>query len=79
MTVTPGTPTPLTTTGSVIQSSSQPVLSQASTSVVPTTPSQSASSTSVLPPQGRYPPCIEFGKYEIQTWYSSPYPQEYAK
>ncbi|XP_052686020.1 histone acetyltransferase KAT6B-like isoform X3 [Crassostrea angulata] len=28
---------------------------------------------------GRFPPCIEFGKYEIQTWYSSPYPQEYAK
>ncbi|XP_064627200.1 histone acetyltransferase KAT6A-like isoform X3 [Lineus longissimus] len=30
-------------------------------------------------PQGRYPPCIEFGKYEINTWYSSPYPQEYAR
>eukprot|EP00794_Sanderia_malayensis_P012840 gene12840-14160_t len=29
-------------------------------------------------PNGRYPPCIEFGKYEIETWYSSPYPQEYA-
>lgn len=29
--------------------------------------------------QGRYPPCIEMGKYEIQTWYSSPYPQEYAR
>ncbi|XP_048360564.1 histone acetyltransferase KAT6B isoform X1 [Sphaerodactylus townsendi] len=28
---------------------------------------------------GRYPSVIEFGKYEIQTWYSSPYPQEYAK
>jgi hypothetical protein len=27
----------------------------------------------------RYPPAIEFGKYEIQTWYSSPYPQEYAQ
>ncbi|XP_005102380.2 histone acetyltransferase KAT6A isoform X1 [Aplysia californica] len=26
----------------------------------------------------RYPPCIELGRYEIQTWYSSPYPQEYA-
>ncbi|XP_069123759.1 histone acetyltransferase KAT6B-like isoform X3 [Argopecten irradians] len=31
------------------------------------------------PVQGRFPPCIEFGKYEIQTWYSSPYPQEYAR
>uniref|UniRef100_A0A8C3M8N5 histone acetyltransferase n=1 Tax=Geospiza parvula TaxID=87175 RepID=A0A8C3M8N5_GEOPR len=28
---------------------------------------------------GRYPSVIEFGKYEIQTWYSSPYPQEYAR
>ncbi|CAL1543258.1 unnamed protein product [Lymnaea stagnalis] len=26
----------------------------------------------------RYPPCIELGQYEMQTWYSSPYPQEYA-
>ncbi|XP_019357924.1 PREDICTED: histone acetyltransferase KAT6B isoform X3 [Gavialis gangeticus] len=28
---------------------------------------------------GRYPSAIEFGKFEIQTWYSSPYPQEYAR
>ncbi|XP_067995957.1 histone acetyltransferase KAT6B isoform X2 [Melanerpes formicivorus] len=28
---------------------------------------------------GRYPAAIEFGKFEIQTWYSSPYPQEYAR
>lgn len=27
----------------------------------------------------RTPRFIEFGKYEIQTWYSSPYPQEYAR
>ncbi|KAM4033400.1 histone acetyltransferase KAT6B isoform 2-T4 [Anomaloglossus baeobatrachus] len=27
----------------------------------------------------RYPAVIEFGKYEIQAWYSSPYPQEYAR
>lgn len=26
----------------------------------------------------RLPPMIEFGIYEIKTWYSSPYPQEYA-
>lgn len=26
----------------------------------------------------RLPQKIEFGKYEIETWYSSPYPQEYA-
>ncbi|KAA0717948.1 Histone acetyltransferase KAT6B [Triplophysa tibetana] len=29
--------------------------------------------------QGQSPPLIEFGKYEIQTWYSSPYPPEYAR
>lgn len=27
----------------------------------------------------RCPAAIEFGKYEIDTWYSSPYPQEYAR
>lgn len=31
-----------------------------------------------LDPSARSPPMIEFGKYEIKTWYSSPYPQEYA-
>lgn len=25
-----------------------------------------------------YPPVIEIGDYEVDTWYSSPYPQEYA-
>lgn len=29
-------------------------------------------------PSARSPPMIRFGKYEIKTWYSSPYPQEYA-
>lgn len=29
--------------------------------------------------QDRCPAAIEFGKYEIQTWYSSPFPQEYAR
>lgn len=27
----------------------------------------------------RSPGFIEFGKYEVRTWYSSPYPQEYAR
>ena len=31
-----------------------------------------------LDPTARSPPMIELGKYEIKTWYSSPYPQEYA-
>ncbi|XP_053548119.1 histone acetyltransferase KAT6B isoform X1 [Bombina bombina] len=35
--------------------------------------------TNVTDNVGRYPAVIEFGKYEIQTWYSSPYPQEYAR
>ncbi|XP_071829678.1 uncharacterized protein [Apostichopus japonicus] len=30
-------------------------------------------------PVSRSPMCIEFGQYEVQTWYSSPYPQEYAR
>lgn len=36
---------------------------------------------SILPTdvQTRHPTVIEFGKYEIQTWYSSPYPQEYSR
>ncbi|XP_038060368.1 histone acetyltransferase KAT6B-like isoform X2 [Patiria miniata] len=29
--------------------------------------------------QTRSPSCIEFGRYHLQTWYSSPYPQEYAR
>uniref|UniRef100_A0AAY5F4I9 histone acetyltransferase n=1 Tax=Electrophorus electricus TaxID=8005 RepID=A0AAY5F4I9_ELEEL len=29
--------------------------------------------------QVQYPSLIEFGKYEIQTWYSSPYPPEYSR
>ncbi|XP_019740738.1 histone acetyltransferase KAT6A isoform X2 [Hippocampus comes] len=30
-------------------------------------------------PQMRCPSVIEFGKFDIQTWYSSPYPQEYSR
>ncbi|XP_078498862.1 histone acetyltransferase KAT6B isoform X2 [Lissotriton helveticus] len=33
----------------------------------------------VVDAHGRFPSMIEFGIYEIQTWYSSPYPQEYAR
>ncbi|KAK5641459.1 hypothetical protein RI129_010006 [Pyrocoelia pectoralis] len=29
--------------------------------------------------QARCPAAIEFGMYDIQTWYSSPFPQEYAR
>lgn len=45
-----------------------------------------ASSPSKLTPsnthqleQERCPAAIEFGKFEIETWYSSPFPQEYAR
>lgn len=29
--------------------------------------------------QERCPAAIEFGQWEIKTWYSSPFPQEYAR
>lgn len=29
--------------------------------------------------QERCPAAIEFGLWEIETWYSSPFPQEYAR
>lgn len=32
-----------------------------------------------LAAQERCPAAIEFGKWEIETWYSSPFPQEYAR
>ncbi|XP_041982565.1 histone acetyltransferase KAT6A isoform X2 [Aricia agestis] len=31
------------------------------------------------PPPARCPSAIEFGQWEIETWYSSPFPQEYAR
>lgn len=34
---------------------------------------------SSLDPSTKCPSVIQFGKYEIQTWYSAPYPQEYAR
>ena len=40
--------------------------------------SSSSSINGSMNPVTRSPPMIEFGKYEIKTWYSSPYPQEYA-
>ena len=38
----------------------------------------SMSSKNPFDPNTKSPSMIEFGKYEIKTWYSSPYPQEYA-
>lgn len=42
--------------------------------------SQMISPTSAaMAEQERCPAAIEFGKHEIETWYSSPFPQEYAR
>nr|XP_029541376.1 histone acetyltransferase KAT6B-like [Oncorhynchus nerka] len=35
--------------------------------------------TMTITDYGRFPAFIEFGKYCIQTWYSSPYPPEYSR
>lgn len=42
-------------------------------------PSKLTSATTQQFEQERCPAAIEFGKYEIETWYSSPFPQEYAR
>lgn len=50
-----------------------------------TKPNLASSPTKITPvssqllEQERCPAAIEFGKYEIETWYSSPFPQEYAR
>ncbi|XP_052767043.1 histone acetyltransferase KAT6A-like isoform X5 [Mya arenaria] len=75
-------PTPVGSAATPGPGSTTPLKSSQSsvgTSQPPPTPSTSTSIAGQLPSQGRYPPCIEFGKYEINTWYSSPYPQEYAR
>lgn len=38
-----------------------------------------ASPSQTMVTQARNPAAIEFGKYSIETWYSSPFPQEYAR
>lgn len=42
-------------------------------------PSKLSPNSTQLVEQERCPAAIEFGKYEIETWYSSPFPQEYAR
>jgi histone acetyltransferase MYST4 len=44
-----------------------------------TSPSKLSPTTSQQIEQERCPAAIEFGKFEIETWYSSPFPQEYAR
>ncbi|CAH0720552.1 unnamed protein product, partial [Brenthis ino] len=39
----------------------------------------SGSGSGAGPPPPRCPSAIEFGQWEIETWYSSPFPQEYAR
>lgn len=59
---------------------------KAAKSVTETKMNLTVPSTQVLSPmssamaeQERCPAAIEFGKFEIETWYSSPFPQEYAR
>lgn len=49
-------------------------------------PSTSTATTQITSPtsialaaQEKCPAGIEFGQWEIETWYSSPFPQEYAR
>lgn len=56
-------------TSTLLQSKEPPIINNA----ILSSPSQ------VMAVQERNPAAIEFGKYEIQTWYSSPFPQEYAR
>lgn len=42
-------------------------------------PSKLTPTTTQQLEQERCPAAIEFGRYEIETWYSSPFPQEYAR
>lgn len=44
-----------------------------------TSPSKLSPCTIAQVIQERCPAAIEFGQYEIETWYSSPFPQEYAR
>lgn len=59
---------------------------KAANSVTETKNNTTVQTTQVLSPmssamaeQERCPAAIEFGKFEIETWYSSPFPQEYAR
>lgn len=47
--------------------------------IVQCTPGTSISPSATMAAQERCPAGIEFGKWEIDTWYSSPFPQEYAR
>lgn len=38
-----------------------------------------SSSSLAMAAQARCPSAIEFGQWHIETWYSSPFPQEYAR
>lgn len=43
---------------------------------------EATKATPLLPlavPEQVNPAAIEFGKFEVKTWYSSPFPQEYAR
>lgn len=45
----------------------------------PAAPAATPATPAVLHVAPRCPSAIEFGQWEIETWYSSPFPQEYAR
>lgn len=47
--------------------------------VLPGATAALTSPSQAMAAQARNPAAIEFGKYSIETWYSSPFPQEYAR
>ena len=52
----------------------------ATPAAVPALPAPPAPHTPAAPhAPARCPSAIEFGQWEIDTWYSSPFPQEYAR
>lgn len=59
--------------------SATPVAIPNSETVLPGAVSVLTSPSQAMALQQRCPAAIEFGKYEIETWYSSPFPQEYAR
>lgn len=56
------------------------LLATPTTPIEPSAVSPSVSSSSFLPHEGRNLRirCIRFGRYDIQTWYDAPFPEEYA-
>ncbi|XP_039291756.1 histone acetyltransferase KAT6B isoform X2 [Nilaparvata lugens] len=70
--------TPIAAKATPTAGKATPSAGKATPSAVKATPSAVKNTPAALV-QPRCPAAIEFGQYEIQTWYSSPFPQEYAR